>query len=525
LLASCLEGYDSEAALFDPPVRDAQRATLLHDASEAVRPAFATLLAQGRARGMGAAKAALGAWTGEGGVSFARAVEEGETSALNELTAAVEAAQPPMLAQAWAPAAAAARRRLQRDWAAHAAHARSTGLAARAETVTIAALRRVGPAAAALLDAPTAGLWRSLRHLLSEEGQRSASALADACESFGPPPIDTPSGSGEEEGEDSAQPMDLDAPPPSAEQELLSMSADCAAKLRALVEDKCAEAAVGAGARLKERFGRVFGFDEKGLPRLWRPTDDIDAAASAAKAAAAETLALLSILRLEETEGGAEEAACVSIRAQAGAAAVTEDSPLLSAAWPGLTASQQLLSPPAVRNAWRSFDTDCGFAVLQARTAQEAARRAQAAGAPLWAILMIVILGWNELMWLLRSPLTLITLACVFLFGRALYAKMEVESTVATLGLVPSLAILASRLVPAAVAVFSKLLEAGQAAHGATAPAAVLAEPRRESVGMDHTAAAAEEREKLAALRRRTAAAAAAEARAESQGSSNGKDD
>ena len=68
-------------------------------------------------------------------------------------------------------------------------------------------------------------------------------------------------------------------------------------------------------------------------------------------------------------------------------------------------------------------------------------------------------------------------------------------------------------------------LEAGQAAHSATAPAAVYAEPHRESVSTDHTAAAAEEREKLAALRRRTAAAAAAEARAESQGSSNDKDD
>ena len=98
----------------------------------------------------------------------------------------------------------------------------------------------------------------------------------------------------------------------------------------------------------------------------------------------------------------------------------------------------------------------------------------------------MVVLGFDELLWLLRSPVTLLCLGCALLFARALYAQMDVESTVAALGWLPSLAVLGARLVPAAVAVLSKLLEAGMAAGTPTQPVPAVQrrdEQREESVG------------------------------------------
>jgi hypothetical protein len=140
---------------------------------------------------------------------------------------------------------------------------------------------------------------------------------------------------------------------------------------------------------------------------------------------------------------------------------------LTATCWEGIPGEHSdnwvLLFPVACVSAWRALANDTGYLVLQARTAQEAARRAAGGMPPMWAIAAMVILGFDEFMWLLRSPFTLLLLGFLFLFGKALYVQMDVEATVAALGLVPSLAVLGARLVPSAVAVLQKLIEAGAA--------------------------------------------------------------
>lgn len=85
-----------------------------------------------------------------------------------------------------------------------------------------------------------------------------------------------------------------------AADEARSAQAQVLALARSTVAAKAREAAEGALARMKERFGATFGKDERGLPRAWRPTDDLAAIAAAAKADAARVLGLLVAVRLDE---------------------------------------------------------------------------------------------------------------------------------------------------------------------------------------------------------------------------------
>lgn len=54
----------------------------------------------------------------------------------------------------------------------------------------------------------------------------------------------------------------------------------------------------------------------------------------------------------------------------------------------------------------------------QAMATQEANRAASNRAPPLWAIVAMVVLGWNEFFAVLRNPLWLLLLVFTFLFGK-----------------------------------------------------------------------------------------------------------
>jgi hypothetical protein len=524
LLADCLASYDADAALFDAGVRDAKRGELRGGALEAMRPAHAAALAAARAAALVGAKDALAAALARGAAgAFAAAAVAARAGAAAAFDTAAEDAAPPAGAADWAPHAAHARGKLLRDVDAHLAAERAAALAARRAAAAQAALRRLAPAAAALLDAPPADLWRALRALLADEAARADAALAAGLGGF-------------------------DAPP----EEAARLGADVASELRASLEARAREAAAGAPARLRDRFAEVFAKDERGLPRAWRPADDVDAAAAAGRAEAARALGALAVLRLDAALDPAGDAAALALRslaaeggagAAAAAAAASDDAApddvsadaaaaaapgaphpaLFAAAWEGVPPAAELLSPPAARAAWRAFAPDVGYALLQARAAQDAARRAAAAGAPLWALASIAILGFNEFWWLLTSPVTLCVLGVVLLFVRAVYNELDVEATLAAMGTAPGLAVLSARALPAAVTVLSRLVDAGSGGGAHAAAAAAAPQVQLAARGAGRAAGSSAD---AGALRRRGGGGAAQPAESSgSTGSTGGRKD
>ena len=101
----------------------------------------------------------------------------------------------------------------------------------------------------------------------------------------------------------------------------------------------------------------------------------------------------------------------------------------------------------------------------QALAAQAAAARGGAPNAPAWMYVALVVAGADEAFWLLRNPFTLLFFAAAFLFLRAVYRRLDVE-TAMRMGLVPGIMFLATRVVPAVMQVLSRLMEEGRDAHG-----------------------------------------------------------
>ena len=80
-------------------------------------------------------------------------------------------------------------------------------------------------------------------------------------------------------------------------------------------------------------------------------------------------------------------------------------------------------------------------------------------------ICALVVTAFDEVMWLLRNPFTLLFLIGVGLFLRALYQNLDVETAMA-MGVVPGLMFLATKVVPTAIIILKRLVDAGNEGSG-----------------------------------------------------------
>ena len=78
---------------------------------------------------------------------------------------------------------------------------------------------------------------------------------------------------------------------------------------------------------------------------------------------------------------------------------------------------------------------------------QEANRAANNRMPPLWALAAIAVLGLNEFLAVLYNPVWLLLLIVVLLFGKTVYAELEVDAELQN-GLLPGLLALSNKFVP-----------------------------------------------------------------------------
>mmetsp|Transcript_11660 Transcript_11660/g.29702 ORF Transcript_11660/g.29702 Transcript_11660/m.29702 type:complete len:738 (-) Transcript_11660:373-2586(-) len=202
----------------------------------------------------------------------------------------------------------------------------------------------------------------------------------------------------------------------------------CLKELHSYVNEICnnlvEEAVASAASRIKNVFTKSFCFNSKGMPRVWGAKVDISAINLASRKLAAEALSLLTISQIEkncselsvvtklldglaENEGSAEDSDGDSLSAA-----------LTSNTWKGVKEDLVLLSPVACRSVWLQMNSEVSYMLSQALAAQEAAKQANNRAPPLWTILAIAALGWNEFVALLHNPILLFFLIFLFVYVR-----------------------------------------------------------------------------------------------------------
>lgn len=100
------------------------------------------------------------------------------------------------------------------------------------------------------------------------------------------------------------------------------------------------------------------------------------------------------------------------------------------------------------------------YSVTQAIAAQEANKRNNNWLPPPWAIVAMVVLGFNEFMTLLRNPLYLGVIFVAFLLSKALWVQLDIAGEFRH-GIVPGMLSLATKLLPTVMNLLRKLAEEG----------------------------------------------------------------
>lgn len=160
-------------------------------------------------------------------------------------------------------------------------------------------------------------------------------------------------------------------------------------KIRDLVRE---EAVV---QRLRDRFEESFRFDKSGLPRVWSAADDVEGANLRARDAALDVIPKLKAARLSNgsimerrVQGGSD------LESESEDEEDEEDKLDLA----------ELLSESQIEAIKRRFLRFSNAAFVDAK--QSATR--SSTHIPMWMYCLLVLLGWNELMMVLRNPLLVI---------------------------------------------------------------------------------------------------------------------
>ncbi|KAJ6294430.1 hypothetical protein OIU76_022494 [Salix suchowensis] len=202
---------------------------------------------------------------------------------------------------------------------------------------------------------------------------------------------------------------------------------------RKVVEKNAREEAGKVLIRMKDRFTMIFNHDNDSMPRVWTGKEDIRAITKDARSASLKILSTLAAIRLDEKSDNIENVLFSSLSDGTVSVPYSKDSSigassdsLASSTWKEVSPKATLLTPVQCKSLWRQFTAETEYSVTQAISAQEAHKRSNNWLPPPWAIVAMVVLGFNEFMVLLRNPLYLLVLFVVYLLSKALWVQMDI---------------------------------------------------------------------------------------------------
>ncbi|CAO3702659.1 unnamed protein product [Rhizopus stolonifer] len=147
--------------------------------------------------------------------------------------------------------------------------------------------------------------------------------------------------------------------------------------------------------KLRSRFEEKFRYDEQGLPRVWKPADDIDAYFRHAKEDTLKLVKLFSKIDLKE-----------------------EDFTIESTEEFDFEQSLILLSEAKQSDISNRFKRESDAFYLEAKRSIVSTT----AKIPSWAIVAMVFLGWNEFMAIIKNPIYLALFILLITFGYVVFA-------------------------------------------------------------------------------------------------------
>ncbi|CAA7018435.1 unnamed protein product [Microthlaspi erraticum] len=452
ILQSCLSEYDTEATYFDEGVRSSKRQQLQEKLLQLVQPAFQDVIGHLRSGTLEnfkeAFEKALNA--GEGFSSSAHSCAQ---SCMCQFDKGCEEA---VIEQAnWDTSKT--REKLQRDIDAHIDSAR----AAKLSELTTLYQSKLNEALAgpveALLDGANDETWPTIRKLLKREAELAVFGLSNALSGF-----------------------EMD------EATRNKMLTDLENYAQGVVEGKAKEEAGRVLMRMKDRFATIFSHDSDSMPRVWTGKEDIRAITKMSRSASLKLLSVMSVIRLDNELDNVEKilslALVDSTNNTSSSKSITTADSLASSTWEQVAPTKTLITPVQCKSLWRQFKNETQYTVTQAISAQEANRRNNNWMPPPWAMVALVVLGFNEFMTLLRNPLYIGFFFVVYLVAKAMWVQLDVSAEFRN-GALPGLISLSTKLLPTVMNLLRKLAEQGQAPSANSNPQQGTASGVSSSVG------------------------------------------
>ncbi|XP_074288996.1 protein ROOT HAIR DEFECTIVE 3-like isoform X2 [Silene latifolia] len=426
ILGSCFSEYDAEAIYFDEGVRNSKRKHLEDKLLQLVQPAFQLVLGHVRS---GAFEKFTETFekslkAGEGFSDVACRCKQTALNAFDEGSAdsVVEQAN-------WDTSKVKAK--LERDLDEHITSVRAAKLGEFTSHFEAKLNDALSAPVEALLDTANIETWPSIRKLLRHETQSAVSGLASKLSSF-----------------------DLD------EQTRDKMLAKLGDHARGVVEAKAKEEAGKVLIRMKDRFTTLFSHDADSMPRIWTGDEDIKAITKSARTSSLKLLSVLSVIRLDDESDDIDKTLSLALLDTSKSRSSVSTDPLASSTWEKVSLSKTLITPVQCKSLWRQFQMETEYTVSQAISAQEACKRGNSWLPPPWAIAAIIILGFNEIVTLLRNPLYIGLLFVGYLVSKALWVQMDVSNEFSH-GFLPGLLSVSARFVPTVMNMLSGLAAQG----------------------------------------------------------------
>ncbi|XP_039019731.1 protein ROOT HAIR DEFECTIVE 3-like [Hibiscus syriacus] len=430
LLYTSLSDYDSEATFFDEGVRSSKRRQLQEKLFQLAQPAHHSVLGHLRSGTLEKFKEAFEKAL-DGGEKFSVAARNCSGSYMALFDEGYEDAFVELAN--WD--SSKYRDKLDRDIEAHVASVQAAKLSELTSTYQAKLNETLAGPVESLFDGANNETWLSIRNLLKCETESAVSGMSKALSGF-----------------------DLDE---IAKGKMLTSLKDYA---RGVVEAKAKEEAGRVVIRMKDRFSTLFSHDSDSMPRIWTGNEDIRAITRTARTECLKLLSIMAAIRLEDSVDNIEEILFSALLDTGNRAAnkSTLADPLASSTWEQVPPARTLITPVQCKALWRQFTTETEYTVTQAISAQEANKRSNNWLPPPWAIVALLVLGFNEFMTVLRNPFYLAIIFVGYLIAKALWVQLDVSGQF-RYGVLPGIIALSTRLIPTVMNLIRKLSEAGQA--------------------------------------------------------------
>ncbi|WOH03989.1 hypothetical protein DCAR_0623394 [Daucus carota subsp. sativus] len=426
ILDTCFSGYDMEAAYFEEGVRSAKRKQMEEKFLQVIQPAYQCMLGHIRSATLQKFKEAFDKAL-SGGQSFAAATQSCCASYIKQFD---EGCADAFIKHTnWD--AARVKEKFRRDLDAHVTDVRTAKLSELKASFEKKLNDALTAPIEALFDNAGDDTWPSIRKLLQRESEKAVSGFSTALTAF-----------------------DLN------EEEKDKMLSGLKDHARDVVEGKAKEDAGRVIIRMKDRFTTLFSHDNDSMPRVWTGNEDIRAITKTARAASLKLLSVMAAIRLDNVADNIESTLELALVDTKAASKALQDA-LASSSWEKVPASQTLITPVQCKSLWRQFKTETEYTVTQAISAQEASKRGNNWLPPPWAIIALLVLGFNEFMTLLRNPLWLLLIFVVYLLVKAFWVQLDVSHEFRN-GFLPGLFSISTKFLPTVLNILRRLSEQNQ---------------------------------------------------------------